>query len=526
MLDSFDDARLIHKTKGHILTTHIINLRTNTFHPVPTVVHPHPPQNQSLHFKNGYMMVNSPLPKHDLSLNLIRPSTAPAMSISRFALGLSKEVDSPNDVSGRYSLLRQKKDRENKRVSLPFCPESKLPTFLEHDRRVLLFHAYYEEDVLQSTIEEKRIMKCEIYFYVEDGTIEIIQTKQENSGIPQGVFLRRKRAEKSNHDGRVGMRDTDYCIDDLKIGNEVEIYSRIFHIVNCNESTREYVLKHHGWQQVDVAPLPFPRDSFAEAYKAKMKRESGVPGVDRKRKMHDLKEVMESMLGKQLSTTDRGMFLECGQQALCFHAVWDDTERLYGDIQCYRLFYFLADDTIEILPVQKKNDGRYPSPKLLKRMKLPKRGEGSEYYTWKDLSIGQDIDVFGRSMKLATCDSFTREHYGSHGIVLKGNMSLDPTEEKIDFIRQIPPYNGFGSEEDSLRSCTGGINPPPAKRDIAKMREKQGVILRFNARLLTDKVRYQRIKLSIKLNASRIDSQNFKISVDEPPFCHSVLYGG
>ena len=437
-------------------------------------------------------MVNSPLPTERLSIFnmdipdlLKRPTTAPASSTC-----LSKEVDSPNDVSGRYSFSRQKKDRENNNISLPFCPSSKLPSFIENDRRVLLFNAYYEEEVLQSAIEDKRVMFCNVFFYVEDGTIEIIQTKQENSGIPQGVYLRRSRVEKPRTSNEVEY----YEIDDLKIGNEVEIYSRIFHIVNCNESTREYVMKHHGWHQVDVHPLPFPRDGFAEANKAKMRRESGVPGVDRKRKMHDLKEVMESMLGKQSSTTDRGMFLECGQEALCFEAVWDDRERLYGDVQYFRLFYYLADDTIEILPVHKKNEGRYPFPKLLKRMKLPKSdnlphgAQSAEYYNWKELSIGKSINVFGRTIQLARCDHFTREHYKKHSIEMKENMSLQPKEEKILFERQIPPYNGFGSEEDSLRSCTGGINPPPPKRDLAKMREKQGVILRFNARLLSDKV--------------------------------------
>ena len=444
-------------------------------------------------------MVNSSLPSNSSSMfnmeipNLLsRPTTAPASS--SLSSCLLKEVDSPNDVSGRYSLLRQKKDRENNSISLPFCPLSKLPSFIENDRRVLLFNAYYEEEVLQSAVEERRVMICDVFFYVEDGTIEIIQTKQENSGIPQGVYLRRSKVEKpkSLDDDSKGIEY--YEIDDLKIGNEVEIYSRVFHIVNCNESTREYTIAHHGWQQIDVHPLPFPRDLFAESNNAKMKRESGVPGVDRKRKMHDLKEVMESMLGKQSSTTDRGMFLKCGQQALCFEAVWDDRERLYGDVQYFRLFYFLADDTVEILPVNKKNDGRYPFPKLLKRMKLPKinslpnGGESAVYYNWKELSIGTSINVFGRTIQLARCDFFTREHYKTHGIQMKDDMLLEPEEEKIRFERQIPPYNGFGSEEDSLRSCTGGINPPPPKRDLAKMREKQGVILRFNARLLSDKV--------------------------------------
>jgi hypothetical protein len=332
---------------------------------------------------------------------------------------------------------------------------------------------------------------CEIFFYVEDGTIEIIKRKQANSGIPQGVFLRRNKVLKPNNEN--ASECEYYEINDFKIGNAVEIYSRIFNIMSCNESTKEYVKANHGWHEVDVAPLPFPRDLYAEANKRKMKRESGVPGVDRKRKMHELKEVMESMLGKQSSTTDRGMFLECGQNALCFHAIWDDRERLYGDVQFYRLFYYLADDTVEILPVHGKNDGRYSFPKLLKRSKLPKSGklptgdDAADDYHWKELRLGDIINVFGRSMLLAKCDAYTRDHYASNGIELE-DASLEPDEDKVDFFRQIPPYNGFGSEEDSLRSCTGGINPPPPKRDLAKMREKLGIILSFTAELLGDEV--------------------------------------
>jgi len=132
-----------------------------------------------------------------------------------------KEVDDPNDVSGRYSITRKKADRDNNNLALPFCPESKLPSFIEHDRRVLLFNAYYEEDVHQSLDEEKILHACEIYFYVEDGTIEIIQTKTENSGIVQGKFLRRSKVVKPG-------TSCHYGIDDLKIGNTLDIYCRSF----------------------------------------------------------------------------------------------------------------------------------------------------------------------------------------------------------------------------------------------------------------------------------------------------------
>ena len=233
-------------------------------------------KNQSLSFVNGYMMVQSPLSsRHNIQMPT-RPVVPP--------VGRGKEVLDPTDVSGRYSFSRKKADRENCNIALPFCPESKLPSFLEHDRRVLLFNAYYEEDVLQSDIgEEKRIHTCEMYFYVEDGTMEIIQTKQENSGIVQGRFLRRSRVARPG-------TSSCYEIDDLKIGNRVVIYSRTFHIASCNESTREYVINYHGWDAEDVETIPLPRDRFAESNKAKMRRESGVPGVDRKRKMNDLKQ--------------------------------------------------------------------------------------------------------------------------------------------------------------------------------------------------------------------------------------------
>lgn len=471
---------------------------------------PRPPsaKSQSLSFVNGYMMVQSPLPERQPhSGSKVRPMTA--------SIGM-KEVLDPSDCSGRYSFYRKKEDRENHNIALPFCPESKLPSFLEHDRRVLLFNAYYEEDVHESAIEEKRIHTCEVYFYVEDGTMEIIECKQENSGIVQGRFLRRSKVSKPGS-------SSYYEIDDLKIGSQVMIYSRIFHIASCNESTREFVMKYHGWDEEDVETLPLPRDRFSESKDAKMRRESGAPGSDRKRKMNDLKQVMESMLGKETSMTDRGMFLENGTDALCFHVLWDDREKLYGDIQYFRLFFYLADNTVEIMRVNAKNDGRDTFPKLLKRSKLPKNGRvsDSDCYTWKDLAIGKTVNVFGRSMLIARCDDFTRQYYLSNGIALEDDMTLQMPEKKFEVKRVIPPYNGFGTEEDSLRSCTGSLNPPPPKKDLQKMRDKSGVVLQFNAQLVSDKSDDATRRFVLKFFM-----EDDTIAIREPPVKNSGVMGG
>ncbi len=459
------------------------------------------------------MMAQSSLPAKSSS-SPTHPEYSECIPKADFAT--MKDVKDPTNVSGRYSFIRKKADRENGKIALPFCPESKLPPFLEHDRRVLLFSAYYEEDILESAIEEKRIHSCEMYFYVEDATMEIIQTKQENSGIVQGQFLRR---------GRVAKPESSrfYEIDDLKIGSQVQIYNRTFHIVSCNESTRDYVLKCHGWNEEDVKALPLPRDQFAEANKAKMDRESGVPGVDRKRKTNDLKQVMESILGKASSMSDRGMFLEYGTDALCFHVLWDDRERLYGDVQYFRLVYYLADNTVEILRAATKSDGMNSFNKLLKRSKLPKNGKVSDpdCYTWNDLAIGQTVDVFGRTMLIAGCDSFTRQYYLSKGITMQEDMPLQVIEKKFEFKKVIPPYNGFGTEEDSLRSCTGGLNPPPPKKDLLKMRDKNGVVLRFNAQLIGDKTDdiARRFVLSFFM-------EDNTIAIREPPVKNSGVMGG
>ena len=56
---------------------------------------------------------------------------------------------------------------------------------------------------------------------------------------------------------------------------------------------------------------------------------------------------------------------------------------------------------------------------------------------------------------------------------------------------EVPPYNGFGSEEDSLCSCAG-LLPKPPKRDFIKFMEKDrhgldSHVLRFLAKLDTNK---------------------------------------
>ena len=67
------------------------------------------------------------------------------------------------------------------------------PAWVAFDRQVLCFDAYFQEAVHEKREEKNRIRKCKIYFYLEDDTIQVIERKVENSGIPQGTLIRRHR---------------------------------------------------------------------------------------------------------------------------------------------------------------------------------------------------------------------------------------------------------------------------------------------------------------------------------------------
>ena len=50
--------------------------------------------------------------------------------------------------------------------------------------------AYSKESVVESRLENFRIRKAVIFYYLEDKSIMITEPKEQNSGVPQGPFLR------------------------------------------------------------------------------------------------------------------------------------------------------------------------------------------------------------------------------------------------------------------------------------------------------------------------------------------------
>ena len=81
------------------------------------------------------------------------------------------------------------------------------------------------------------------------------------------------------------------------------------------------------------------------------------------------------------------------------------------------IYYYLDDDTIHIIEPRIENSG-IPQGIFLKRHKLPFPEDQYKYYTWRDLNVGINLNVYIRVFRIVDCDDFTRRFYSNEGVSL------------------------------------------------------------------------------------------------------------
>ena len=112
------------------------------------------------------------------------------------------------------------------------------------------FHGFFKEHVVESRLENSRVRKVTIFYYLEDKSVMITEPKQTNSGTPQGAFLKRQVIIKP--DGN------PYMPDDFAIGCDSGIYGRQIRIYGCDDYTREFYRVSQSLL-IDFSPFQFPR---------------------------------------------------------------------------------------------------------------------------------------------------------------------------------------------------------------------------------------------------------------------------
>ncbi|XP_045448004.1 EF-hand domain-containing family member C2-like [Melitaea cinxia] len=368
----------------------------------------------------------------------------------------------------KVNMLVDKKDGVNRVPSL-YCRKQApdLPSWIMYDKNILHFQAYFQQTLHEMRLSAHILRKVDIFFFLEDGTIKVIEPKTGNSGLSQGTLISRQRIRLPFS------TDLYYDVLDLNIGREIQFYGKVFKIVNCDNFTRVF-LNRLGINVPDPQPWP---DAVERS-----------PDTTRPPKHRPFRQ-----------------FLDFDRQVLRFYGYWDDRDTEFGIIHHLELHYFLADDTMEIKEVLPPNSGMEAGPMFLKRMRLPRKipphiemTGGPQYASYgpADLSIGAVVNVYGRKVVLTDCDPFTKEFYRvTYGFDTFTPLPI-PRDASSECVtanmseRQLPPWNGYGSYDDSAENCRT-VEPKAPHRDFIKFLHKDRVgfdshILRFAARLIND----------------------------------------
>ena len=192
--------------------------------------------------------------------------------------------------------------------------------------------------------EQYRVRYVKIYFFLEDDTIQVVEPRTKNAGYNQGIIINRHRIPRSKP-----YDDTFYSIEDFNLQKELELYGKRFKITDCDQFTRNFLTKL-GVRVLD--PLEPPNDPY--------------------------KHIRETQDGAQnpLRPYERAdtlkQFLDHDRHVLKFNCIWDDRDTKFGELRRFKLHYFLADDSIEIIEILPPNSGRDSSSTFLSRQKLPK----------------------------------------------------------------------------------------------------------------------------------------------------------
>jgi len=336
------------------------------------------------------------------------------------------------------------------------------PTYVKLDKQVLRFQRYFKEHVVESRLENHRIRKVTIFYYLEDKSVMITEPKQVNAGIPQGAFLNRHCVLKN--DG------TPYMPDDFCIGCDTGIYGRQIRIYDADDYTRRF----YQQQGRELPPAQQgPSDNFEHSQKR--------PPV---KKDPELLQFLEKKLGGGKVASQK-QFLDHDRQVLRFFT------RCQG--LPYVVHYYLADDTVEIRECHTPNDGRDAFAVLLRRQKLPDRSDvnqpgqnfiGDNYLTCDEIQPGQDLYVYGSTYEIRGVDPFTQQFYRQrYGYEFPlGRVEFDQPPEQAE--REVPPYNGFGDEEDT-KGQMYRLVPQKPKVDFFKAMDNSHNVLRFTAKFNT-----------------------------------------
>lgn len=411
------------------------------------------------------------LPGYSFNEKLSQPATYGLVSSFAVSKGVHivKQVDTrPNKatITGKAALFSDD------------AIFAKHPTWKSLTNKVLRFFGYFTEDVTESAVEKARVRKVTVLFYLADRAVMLNENPGKvNHGMRGGCLMSRHKSS--------------YGVEQFRIGDCIQFRAREVTLLDCDEATRTF-FETMGHPMTSC--MDYPPDSF-EKLSAPRKVAMDQDHIEMKQSVEALAAASSGKHSTTLTPAERikaKNFFNHDREVLQFNATWEQRK--------FRIMFFLADGTMQISQVKTANDGRDPVAAFVRRGQIPKgnfklksidtissnRNDAQVLFTDLDLVIGQTITLYDRDFVIYDCDPFTAKYYQmTHGIIQERTGKVwtegDAPEHPLQDA-PMPPYNGFGSEEDSLGSFKHMV-PKPPKKDIGKYIKHANDVLRFSAEL-------------------------------------------
>jgi len=368
------------------------------------------------------------------------------------------------------------------------------PAWDVFDRHVLRFYGFTKELVTETNLENHRVRKVKLLYYLEDDTIQMIEPKVDCSGLHvfasagglqdkgmSSCILRRHRVPIFSENGPAYLTDAH-----LRLGENVTIYGTTYRLTDCDPFTREYYQSIGNPQPLEYSPQEAPKDAFENLRALRTHGNVFPPKTNEK-------YYMETRLGGGACNKNMQEFMESNTKVCRFYAIVDDSTTVNYERRPFIILAFVSDNSIEIREQYPTNCGRENYPVFFRRQPIVNgrdvqvRGPmdaaylSSEFIKVSEFAIGKTIRMCNLDFFVYDCDGFTRKYFADE---LK--TPLDP---KID-VRlpqpplprpPTPPYTGYGSWKDSMGSVLHLV-PKQPKPDQQKLFFNQGKILRFSAK--------------------------------------------
>lgn len=358
--------------------------------------------------------------------------------------------------------------------------------------------AYFVEKTPESDKDEETIRMVCIRYYVDDNSISITEAKQGNSGIVQGRILSRRQVPKE-----LSNPEDLLLLEDFQIGGTVKIYGRDYVIADFDKRSRRYFEECLG--QTQPSGIAVPVDEHTASMLARSQRKATCPvtsdDMDRRRNAEQQLTGIYTKHSNEDLTIAQQFLKNAINDHFTYLAIWDDRGSISGDLHFCIIRLYLENYAIEIVEQRPENSGRFGSPILVSRQRIPRPGVRveqtrhqehtygklmkSDYLCPEDIQIGETYQVFGKPFYVYDCDARTRNAAKEkYGIELKPKIDITPfvCNDEKPAVFYPPPPNGFGSEREE-RTNWLSLTMKAAKPDMEKIRRETGRIMNFTARL-------------------------------------------